>query len=75
MYKREPRLRELKNYLFPRGVAQERHLSLSSIVSLWGADTPAILTDLATRHLGELARGNWTHFGVADGRTTGRAEP
>jgi len=70
LYKREPRLRELKNYLFPRGLAQERKLSLSSIVSLWGNDTADLLIELSDRHLDALAGGCWMHYGVSDGRSS-----
>jgi hypothetical protein len=66
LYRREPRLRELKNYLFPRGEAQERRLSLSSLVSLWGEETPRLLLGLAEQHLDRLSGGAWVHLGVAD---------
>jgi len=67
LYRRTPRLRNLKEYVFPRGGAQERTLSSTDLLLLLGRDAAGTLVELAERHLERLSAGEWRHFVIAEG--------
>ena len=57
MYRAEPRLRHLAEFLRPRRGPQERGISSAMLYLLFGEDVPTVLADAARRHVTAWSEG------------------